>query len=55
MAETFPSASESRTGEHANVEHQPAWVSPRLTVIDVHETRNGIDPIFSDGEFSFGS
>lgn len=32
-----------------------AWVAPRVEKLPVRETRNNIDPIVEDGDFSFGS
>lgn len=31
------------------------WRAPVLTIIDVRETYNGIDPLVADGSFSMGS
>lgn len=31
------------------------WRAPALTIIDVRETHNGIDPLVTDGSFSMGS
>jgi hypothetical protein len=44
-------AARSCSGQAAR---QP-WRAPVLTIIDVRETHNGIDPLVADGSFSMGS
>lgn len=31
------------------------WIEPRVEKLAARETRNNIDPIVEDGDFSFGS